>query len=97
LKDLEIIVLRHPGVYRLLAVGVARIDDVRGWLVTARVAAAGAGRLHPDLTSQRHLAQGFARACAAGRIVAVISRAIRDGRVVHIHGIGNPAKLRQPT
>ena len=33
----------------------------------------------------------------AGRIVAVIALEIRDGRVVHIHGIGNPAKLRQPS
>ena len=32
----------------------------------------------------------------AGRIVAAIALEIRDGCVVHIHGVGNPAKLRRP-
>ena len=132
----------------------------------ARIAADGAGRFHPDVALQRHVAERFARACAAGdldgliallhdevvgefdsggfipgapldaaigpqhvavllqgafaasgatfavesingepgvvvvvagRIVAAIALEIRDDRVVHIHGIGNPAKLRQPS
>jgi RNA polymerase sigma-70 factor (ECF subfamily) len=32
----------------------------------------------------------------AGRIAAVIALEVRDGRVSHVHGIGNPAKLEQP-
>jgi RNA polymerase sigma-70 factor, ECF subfamily len=152
--EIATIVGRSPAACRQLAVRAR-----------ARVAANSAGRFQPDLTLQRHVAERFAQACAAGgldglvavlhddvvgefdsggvipgapldaaigahnvavllhaafarsgatfavesingepgvvvvvaaRIVAVIALEICDGGVVHIHGIGNPAKLRQP-